>query len=221
MQFTKRILVIIALFISSLAGFAQDAHFTQFYANPLYLNPAFTGSQICPRFVMNYRNQWPGINHAYNTITASLDKHYDDLQGGLGIQFLNDYEADGAISNLRAAISYAYKLELNHKFSLRAGFEAAFDQKSFNPNKVTFEDQIDPRFGFIDINGNTNPTAEDFAGNTSKSKLDLSAGILFYSENFFGGFAAHHLTEPDEGLDKVSILPRKLTIHMGTIFHPS
>ena len=40
---------------------AQDPEFTQFYANPLYLNPAFAGSARCPRIVMNYRNQWPGM----------------------------------------------------------------------------------------------------------------------------------------------------------------
>ncbi|TNE76120.1 MAG: type IX secretion system membrane protein PorP/SprF, partial [Bacteroidetes bacterium] len=30
--------------------FAQDPQFTQFYANPIYLNPAFAGSHGCPRF---------------------------------------------------------------------------------------------------------------------------------------------------------------------------
>ena len=35
---------------------AQDPEFTQFYANPLYLNPAFAGTARCPRLVMNYRN---------------------------------------------------------------------------------------------------------------------------------------------------------------------
>ena len=132
---TKKILIIIALVASSTALFAQDAHFSQFYSNPLYLNPAFAGTQVCPRFVMNYRNQWPGIQNAFNTVSASYDKHYDGIQGGLGFQIFNDTEADGAFSNLRTAISYSYRLEINHKLSLRAGFEAAYDQKSINPNK--------------------------------------------------------------------------------------
>ncbi len=41
--------------------YAQDAHFSQYYANPLYLNPAFAGSDICPRVTLNYRNQKPVI----------------------------------------------------------------------------------------------------------------------------------------------------------------
>ena len=39
----------------------QDPEFTQFYANPLYLNPAFAGTARCSRVNLNYRNQWPGI----------------------------------------------------------------------------------------------------------------------------------------------------------------
>lgn len=34
---------------------SQDPHFSQFYANLLYLNPAFSGSDYCPRVILNYR----------------------------------------------------------------------------------------------------------------------------------------------------------------------
>ncbi|MDG1036239.1 MAG: type IX secretion system membrane protein PorP/SprF, partial [Crocinitomicaceae bacterium] len=54
------ILIAIVCFITSIAN-AQDPQFTQFYANPIYLNPAFAGSNVCPRFSMNYRNEWPSL----------------------------------------------------------------------------------------------------------------------------------------------------------------
>ena len=41
--------------------YSQDVHFSQFYANPLYLNPAFAGSRICPRIITNFREQWPSV----------------------------------------------------------------------------------------------------------------------------------------------------------------
>ena len=51
--------------------YAQDPQFTQFYANPLYLNPAFAGTARCPRICMNYRNQWPNLSGTYVTYSAS------------------------------------------------------------------------------------------------------------------------------------------------------
>lgn len=55
--------------------YAQDPEFTQFYANPLYLNPAFAGSQRCPRVALNYRNQWPALSGTFVTSSASYDQH--------------------------------------------------------------------------------------------------------------------------------------------------
>ncbi|MDP6908597.1 MAG: type IX secretion system membrane protein PorP/SprF, partial [Flavobacteriales bacterium] len=65
-------------------AFAQDPQFTQFYANPLYLNPAFAGSKRCPRVIMNYRNQWPAISGTFVTYSASFDMDINALHGGLG-----------------------------------------------------------------------------------------------------------------------------------------
>ena len=49
------------LLLTAGSAYAQDPEFTQFYANPLYLNPAFAGSSHCPRMNLNYRNQWPAL----------------------------------------------------------------------------------------------------------------------------------------------------------------
>ena len=52
---------------------AQDPQFSQFYAAPLYLNPAFAGSTGQARVGANYRNQWPAIDANFNTISAFAD----------------------------------------------------------------------------------------------------------------------------------------------------
>jgi len=74
----KRIVLILTVLFSlgiSENLFAQDPEFTQFYANPLYLNPAFAGTARCPRVNLNYRNQWPAISGTYVTYSASYDQH--------------------------------------------------------------------------------------------------------------------------------------------------
>jgi hypothetical protein len=53
---------------------AQDPNFSQFFASPLTLNPALTGKfDGLYRVAGNFRNQWPTINNAFVTRTASVD----------------------------------------------------------------------------------------------------------------------------------------------------
>ena len=51
---------------------AQDPEFSQYYAAPLYLNPAFTGTTADHRFIANFRNQWPNVAQGYVTYAASM-----------------------------------------------------------------------------------------------------------------------------------------------------
>ena len=57
--------LLIAIFLFASAAQAQDPEFSQYYAAPLYLNPAFAGTSVDHRFIANYRNQWPNISHAF------------------------------------------------------------------------------------------------------------------------------------------------------------
>jgi hypothetical protein len=90
-------LPVLALMLTCIGTFtpetasAQDPEFTQFYSNPVYLNPAFAGAARCPRFVMNYRNQWPAMSGNYVTSAAAYDQHIPSISGGLGFIVMNDH----------------------------------------------------------------------------------------------------------------------------------
>ena len=88
---------------------AQDPEFTQFYSNPVYLNPAFAGTARCPRFVMNYRNQWPAMSGNYVTSAAAYDQHIPSISGGLGIIVMNDRAGRGTLSTSRISGIYSYQ----------------------------------------------------------------------------------------------------------------
>ena len=47
-------IALFAFFFSTHIAFAQDPAFSQFYANPLYLNPAFAGTNDCPRANLSF-----------------------------------------------------------------------------------------------------------------------------------------------------------------------
>jgi len=67
-------IVLIYMFLAS-SLWSQDAQFSQFYANPIYLNPALTGSHSGTyRIIANYRSQWQGaIDQPFTTTSASGD----------------------------------------------------------------------------------------------------------------------------------------------------
>ena len=75
----KRIFAILSCLFVFASANAQDPAFTQFYANPLYLNPAMAGSHGCPRFALNYRNEWPQLSGNYVTYSASYDQYFKNI----------------------------------------------------------------------------------------------------------------------------------------------
>ena len=189
---------------------AQDPQFTQFYANPLYLNPAFAGTSRCPRMIMNYRNQWPGLSGTFVTYAVSFDTHVDAIAGGMGLLVWHDRAGEGTLNTTKASLIYSYDRPINRHFSIKAALEAQFFQKSLDWDKLTFGDMIDPRYGFV-------YNTQEQRGQTSKVGVDFAAGLLGFSKKFFGGFAVHHLIMPDEGLLGQSRLPMKFTVHAGAV----
>ena len=189
---------------------AQDPQFTQFYANPTYLNPAFAGTARCPRICMNYRNQWPNISGTYVTYAASYDQHVEAINGGIGINVMQDDQARGTLKSTSVNLMYSYLLPVNREFSLKFGLQAGFFQKALDKTKLNFGDMIDSRRGFV---WNTN----EIIPQNSKRGLDFGAGVLGYSKRYFFGAAFHHITQPDEGMLGPSKLPMKITAHGGAI----
>ncbi len=202
---------VLVMTFQSFLLYSQDPQFSQFYASPIYLNPAFAGSAVCPRMVLNFRDQWPSITGTFVTYSAAYDQHFDRLSGGVGILFMGDRAGQGTINTNAVSAIYSYKLDVNRSFSMRAALQATFQQKTLNWDNLTFGDMIDERYGFV------YNTQEIKPGTLTKGYVDFSAGLLGYTENFFGGVAVHHLTQPEEGFISISKLPRKYTAHAGYV----
>ena len=189
----------------------QDAEFTQFYSNPIYLNPAFAGTNNCPRLSTNHRSQWTGLPNVFNTTSFSYDQNINKIHGGFGVMVLSD-RVNNAIQNNKISGMYSYELKISKKFTLRTGIEASFWQNKFNQNELTFVDMIDPIRGFVYSTANNTL-------NSSKNGLDFSSGILAYSDKFFLGFSTHHLTKPKQSIFSEDYkLERKYTVNIGSHF---
>lgn len=210
----KRFLFVLIAFLAARAAFAQDPIFSQFYAMPLQINPAFAGSSFAPRFGLGYRYQWPGFNTAYRTYALFYEQSIERYNSGIGFHLEGDDAGEGILKTTRFSANYAYQVNINEALAIKIGVEAGAIQTALDWDKLVFPDQIDPLGGVI---LNTFETRPD---QLTRTKLDLSSGMLLYSEKFWAGFSMKHLNTPNETFllldNKVnSGLPIRYTVHGG------
>lgn len=219
MKTIKRIsLVCLFLLVASQGLNAQDIGFSQFYANPLYLNPAFAGSKVAPRFSLTYRNQWPGLVSAYQTVSASYDQYIPSLHGGIGAIVLADRQGDhGLLGSAFVGAIYSFRFQVGKDIFINAGLEAALSNVHINWDYdiLRFPDQIDPNAGFV------NQTSAQMPEKTSKWFADFSAGVMAYGNAWYAGVAAAHLSQPDQGFYSEDRIPMKFTFNAGGLINIS
>lgn len=208
----KRIFVLLAsillLSISKLS--AQDPHFAQFYSNPVYLNPAFAGANLCPRFALNFRDQWPSMPGSFMTYSASYDQHFDKISGGIGVLAFGDRQGNGQINTYSAHFMYSFHLKASRKFQMRFALQAGYQQKSLDWDNLVWGDMIDARYGIV------YETNEPVPEQLTSHNFDMAAGFIGYTEYLYFGVAAHHFTMPYESfLTQTNRLPVRWTGHIG------
>lgn len=197
---------------------SQDAAFSQFYSNPLYLNPALAGTNECARLMFNYRNQWPAIDNHFTTYSASADRYFNGLSGGLGVMVVSDNVGNGMMNATRFSAIYSVQIRLSLEVNLNAGFEGTFHQQKIKSEQLIFRDMIDP------LTGSVNPanSVEQPIDNPTVTAADFSAGLLLgIGKKYFIGAATHHLTQPVLEFynnSKNNLLYRKYTLHAGARF---
>ncbi len=198
---------------------AQDIIYSQFYAAPLQISPAFAGNTIAPRIGVNYRNQWPSLK-AYRTYSVSYSQFLENLNSGLGVMLTTDDAGDGLYKTTRFGVNYAYKLSVSRTFNLKLGIEAGLMQSNVDWNRLIFLDQIDPINGPVDPGGSPFPTEEVAPLDFNRSYFDASMGVLAYGPMFYGGFSLKHLSTPDDGILDINTnlyngLPMRVSLHGG------
>ena len=158
---------------------SQDPAFSQFYANPLYMNPAMAGVEGPAKVYLGYRNQWPGATNPYVTYHASYDQYIEVLQGGVGLHVGNDRQGGGVFNTLSVDGIYAYHLQVNSQLMVSGGFQASVGQRNMDPSDLVLPSELAGA-------GTTTLTAY------SKVYPDFALGFGAYYKNIFGGFAVHH-----------------------------
>jgi type IX secretion system PorP/SprF family membrane protein len=170
----KKYLILFCLL--SLKGFAQqDAAISQYFFNPLYINPAYAGSKDVATAVLIYRNQWVGMDGAPVTQVLSMQSPNKRRNMGFGLQIYND--AAGPLRTTGIILTYAYRITLG-KGKLGFGIQPSINRYGLDLNKVRTQDQIDPSF---------------LQNNEFKITPDADFGIYYSANKYFGGFSISHM----------------------------
>ncbi len=223
----KHISLFIFFFLVTATCFAQDKHFSQFYASPITVNPALSGAFDGKyRVGMVYRDQWRGaLDNPFVTFAASLDLRFDigkrrvfrDAVSG-GIVFFTDRVGGIDFNTNQMALVGAYHKALDRRSTqyLSAGIKLGFTQRNLNFEQLSFHDQ------FNGVDAFSNPTGEDLSANNF-SYVDMATGIYYTitparQTSYYAGVALHHFNVPNASFSQEEGDPKN-TLYMKTIVH--
>lgn len=164
------------------------------------LNPGFTGVESFNDLKLSYRYQWTGfgeyapkfINLSYNSrVKQPLDLSYNSLRisnpslmgrvprakriiHGLGGHLFQSQV--GAIESIGGGISYAFHYPVINQFKVSLGAGAFVENRKLDMQKITVREPDSDAFYNHLLNSST-----------SQTDVNLRAGILFYTPDFYFG----------------------------------
>ncbi len=220
----KYILAILFVFAIK-ATKAQDPNFSQFFASPLTVNPALTGSPNSDlRVFTNYRQQWIGNNTSYNTGTISVDsrlfKDYlaENHVFGLGGFFMRDQSLNGYFRSTYASLNTSYSMAIDEYgiHNIGIGLAGIYGDRRLDFSQLTFSEQ----FGSGGFN-TALPTGESSL-TSLKPYMSVASGLIYRyrgdeTEIDFG-VSGYHYNRPKQSFLSDSLgntLPTRFVSHFN------
>ncbi|RFZ84638.1 type IX secretion system membrane protein PorP/SprF [Mucilaginibacter terrenus] len=199
--------------LKGLSATAQDHMYSQFFNNPVYLNPALNGQfEGDLRMNLIYRNQYTTVGGGgLSYMSASIDYNVPRFGGGFGLIFTRASEGTAYLNKNNISGIYSYSVG-SDDFVLSFGLQAGVSNRSVDYSKLVFGDQIDPRLGYIP----GLPTAADAGLFNNKFYFDSGAGVNVTAGEFNIGGALQHINQPNESFTGVPAkLPMRGTFHVS------
>lgn len=183
----KTKLIMCALIIASMVNAQQDASFSMYFFNPVYINPGYAGSRETFSGTMVHRSQWSGMEDAPSTQNISIHSAIPYSKVGLGLQVYND--RTGPMRNTGINLTYAYHIPVTKKAKLSLGVTGMLNNLNIKWNRIHVENPNDP--SFID--------------NPANSWVpDAAFGMYYYQKRFYAGLSSNHLMESKFGFTETN-----------------
>lgn len=191
----------------SVVAFAQDPQFSQYYQNPLYLNPGFTGITPQQRATFNHRLQWPNLPQAFSTFSASYDIWVDELKSGFGILAWTDKMGSAGWRTTNVDLMYSFKVKVNEKWVFSPGINFGYGINGLDRTKLKMGDGLE--YDGVSLDPDLNKLG-------NQQYFDFGAGFLLYSKSVWFGVSAAHMNQPNMSLlNTTTRLPMKFSAQVG------
>lgn len=156
----------------------QDAQYSQYMFNGIYINPAYAGYKEQLNLHSFYRNQWTGIKGSPKSMSLAVDAIANDGNVGLALQLSSDKL--GAQSSIAAYANYAYRLKVGNsdESRLALGVGIGVVQNGIDG------DMLDP----IDFGDRRIPV-----GMQKNILPDARTGIFYSTDRWYAGFSVDNL----------------------------
>lgn len=216
------VLVVMMLGCLQVVKAQVDPHYSQYYVNPIWLNPGLTGVIDGDyRVTAIYRNQWNSLSSGFSTPGISADINLDE-KVSLGMNVFNQTAGNGGYNYLNGYLTFAYSgvrfgKSGGHRISF--GLSGGIINRWFNTSKFQTGEQWTAATGY-----DPSIMSNDIPGKTSALNFDVGAGAVYYDvtpgkkANLFLGFSAFHLTRPSDPFisgGEGEKLPIRYTAHGG------
>lgn len=165
----------------------QDAQFTQYMYNHLYLTPAAAGEDGIVRMTGVWREQWLGYQSSFgdggspSTQMLSFSAPINKIKSGFGMYMLNDNL--GPQNNIEVQGMYAYHLGIKES-KLSFGIKLGMYAQTLDYDKYRAIDEDDPFLA-------------DKTGRESQIRPDLGVGLMFRTEKYYAAAGFNHLLKSE------------------------
>ncbi len=181
----------------------QDPLYSQYFNNPMLINPAFAGSNERLYAGVAYRSQWAGIDGG--PVTFNLNSHIALMNNKVGVGMLAVQDQLGDIKNTQYGGVFSYRIKLsNSTFSF--GMQAGVTRYATDPNAVKVMNNPDPAFYQF-----------------TETKFNTGAGVLLQNERYTLSLSVPRMlaSSVSQGGQSIQVYSQNFYLYGSYIFYVS
>ena len=222
----KWIIAILLFIMCELKVHSQEPIFSQYFMNPIYMNPALSGETDGIRLTTSHRNQWRFVPSNFVTTSYSFDTWVPG-PFSFSILHLKNVEGEGSLESKYSSVGGGYRFKIKKDVRMQMGFQYQRTTRRIDWSKLVFTDNLDPLQGhayssaFIIPQTNVYNIDNFNFGSVlvySPTKVKRNAWKQYYQF----GFAINNLIKRNNyGFISHNFnLARKYSFHMRTYINP-